>query len=60
MKIAIYVVGVVLLVLGTVSILQGLGAMSIISSAHHTRFLLGGVLVDLVGIAVIIYGARRS
>jgi len=60
MKIASYVVGVILLVVGTVSILQGLGAVSLLASAHHTRFLLGGALVDLVGIAVIIYGARRS
>lgn len=60
MKIVWYILGAILLVVGTVAILQGLGALSVIASVHRTRFLLGGAVVDLAGIGLIIYGARRK
>jgi type IV secretory pathway TrbD component len=59
-KIASYILGAVLLVVGTVAILQGLGAVNIITSVHRLRYLLGGVVVDLVAIALFVYAARRK
>jgi hypothetical protein len=60
MKIGIYILAVVLLLLGTASILSGFGVINIISSTHHLRYELGGALVDLLGIVLIVYAARRK
>jgi hypothetical protein len=60
MKIAIYIVSAILLILGTASILNGLGVINVISSTHHLRYELGGALVDFVAIGLIVYAARRK
>jgi drug/metabolite transporter superfamily protein YnfA len=60
MKIGIYILAVVLLLLGAASIMAGFGIINIISSAHHLRYELGGALIDIVGIALIVYAARRK
>jgi len=60
MKIAIYILAVILLLLGTASILGGFGVINITSSVHHLRYELGGALADLVAIGLIVYAARRK
>jgi hypothetical protein len=60
MKIGIYILAVILLLLGTASILGGFGVINLTSSAHHIRYELGGVLVDLLAIGLIVYAARRK
>jgi|GEM_PF-2728945 len=60
MKIGIYILAVVLLLLGTASILSGFGVINIISSTQHLRYELGGALVDLLGIVLLVYAARRK
>ena len=51
MKKGIYILAVILFLLGTASILAGLGVINIISSIHHLRYELGGALVDLLAIS---------
>ncbi len=60
MKIALYILAVILFLLGTASILMGVGVINIISSVHHLRYELGGALVDLVAIGLFIYAAKRK
>jgi len=60
MKIVLYILAVILLVLGTASILGGFGVINITSSVHHLRYELGGALIDLLGILLIVYAARRK
>jgi len=60
MKIALYILAVILFLLGTASILMGVGVINIISSVHHLRYELGGALVDLVAIGLFIYSAKRK
>jgi uncharacterized membrane protein YidH (DUF202 family) len=60
MKIVLYILAVILLVLGTASILGGFGVINITSSVHHLRYELGGALIDLIGILLIVYAARRK
>ena len=60
MKIALYILAVILFLLGTASILMGVGVINIISSVHHLRYELGGALVALVAIGLFIYAAKRK
>jgi hypothetical protein len=60
MKIVLYVLAVLLLVLGTVSLLNGFGVLNLFTSIHHLRYELGGALLDLLGIGLIVYAARRK
>jgi hypothetical protein len=54
MKKGVYILAVIMLLLGTASILAGFGVINIISSAHHLRYELGGALVDLLAISGLI------
>ena len=60
MKIGLYILAVILLVLGTASVLAGFGVINIISSVHHLRYELGGIIIDLIGIGLIVYATRRK
>ena len=51
MKRGIYILAVIFFLLGTTSIMAGLGIINIISSVHHLRYELGGALVDLLAIS---------
>jgi hypothetical protein len=53
MKKGTYFLCVIVFLLGTSSILAGLGVINILSSDHHLRYELGGALVDLLAISAI-------
>ena len=59
MKWVLNIVGILLILLGTVWILQGTGIMPVGGMAYQTKWTYAGIIVDLLAIAVFIFANRR-
>ena len=59
MKWVLYIIGVLLFLMGTVWILQGLGLYPVGGMAYQIKWTYAGIVVDLVGIGLIVFARRR-
>jgi hypothetical protein len=59
MRWVLYILGVLLLLMGTVWILQGLGLYPVGGMAYQIKWTYAGIVVDLVGIGLIVLASRR-
>ena len=59
MKWVMYIIGVLLFLMGTVWILQGLGLYPVGGMAYQIKWTYAGIVVDLVGIGLIVLARRR-
>jgi hypothetical protein len=60
MKWILNIVAIVLLLFGTVWILQGLNILTQGFMAGHIQYAILGVVVDVVGIALLVFANRRG
>ncbi len=59
MKTLFNVLGVVLVILGLFSLLEGARILNVITLVHHTRYVLGGIAVVVVGVVAFVFANRR-
>ena len=59
MKWVLYIIGVLLFLMGSVWILQGLGLYPVGGMANQIKWTYAGIVVDLVGIGLIVLARRR-
>jgi len=59
MKWVLYIIGVLLFLMGSVWILQGLGLYPVGGMANQIKWAYIGAVVDLVGIGLIVLARRR-
>ena len=59
MKWILYFVGVLLFLMGSVWILQGLGLYPVGGMAYQIKWTYAGIVVDLAGIGLIVLASRR-
>ena len=59
MKWVLYIIGVLLFLMGSVWILQGLGLYPVGGMAYQIKWTYAGIVVDLVGIGLIVLASRR-
>jgi hypothetical protein len=59
MKWVLSILGVLLLLMGTVWILQGVGLYPVGFMAHQIKYAYYGILVDVIAVVVIILANRR-
>jgi hypothetical protein len=59
MKWILTILGVLLLIAGTVWILQGVGIYPVGFMAHQIKYAYYGILLDVIAIGVIIFANRR-
>ena len=59
MKWVLFIIGVLLFLMGTVWILQGLGLYPVGGMAYQIKWTYAGIVVDLVGIGLIVLARRR-
>jgi len=59
MKWVLYIIGVLLFLMGSVWILQGLGLYPVGGMAYQIKWTYAGIVVDLVGIGLIVLARRR-
>ena len=59
MKWVLYIVGVLLLLVGSGWILQGTGIMPVGGMAYQMKWTYVGIVVDLVAIGLIVLASRR-
>jgi hypothetical protein len=59
MKWVLFIIGVLLFLMGTVWILQGLGLYHVGGMAYQIKWTYAGIVVDLVGIGLIVLARRR-
>jgi hypothetical protein len=58
MKIAMTVIGVILVFIGSVWILQGINILPGSFMSGHIQYFFLGLVIDIIGIALIIFGNR--
>ena len=59
MKWVLNIIGVLLFLMGSVWILQGLGFYPVGGMAYQIKWTYAGIVVDLVGIGLIVLASRR-
>jgi hypothetical protein len=59
MRWVLFILGVLLFLMGSVWILQGLGLYPVGGMAYQIKWTYAGIVVDLVGIGLIVLGSRR-
>ena len=59
MKWFLYVVGILLFLMGTTFLLQGLGILPVGGMAYQIKWAYIGAVLDLVGIGFIVLASRR-
>ncbi len=59
MKWVLYFLGVLLFLMGTVWILQGMGLYPVGMMAYQVKWTYAGIVVDLIGIGLIVLARRR-
>ncbi len=59
MKWVLIVIGIVLVIVGVIWLLQGSNVLSFGAMAGHRRWIALGALLGIVGIILIVAGARR-
>ena len=59
MKWVLNIVGILLILMGTIWILQGTGILPVGGMAYQTKWAYVGIIVDLLAIAVFIFANRR-
>ena len=59
MKWVLNIVGILLILLGTVWILQGTGILPVGGMAFQTKWAYAGIVIDLLAIALFIFANRR-
>ena len=59
MKWVLYILGVLLFLMGSVWILQGIGVFPVGGMAYQTKWAYIGTVIDLVGIGLIVFASRR-
>jgi hypothetical protein len=59
MKWVLFVLGLLLLLMGTVWILQGLGIYPVGFMAHQMKYAYAGIVLDVVGLGLVVLGALR-
>jgi hypothetical protein len=60
MKWAFYIIGVLLLLMGTTFFLQGIGILPVGGMAYQVKWAYIGTVLDLVGIGFIVLASRRK
>ena len=59
MKLTLYILGILLLLMGTVFFLQGSGILPVGGMANQIKWAYIGAVLDLVGIGFIVLASRR-
>jgi hypothetical protein len=59
MKWVLIIIGILLLLMGTVWILQGLGLYPVGFMAHQMKYAYYGILVDVIAVGLIVFALRR-
>jgi hypothetical protein len=59
MKIVLNILGVLILLMGTIWILQGTGVFPVGFMANNMKYTYIGIFVDLVGIVLLIFANRK-
>ena len=59
MKWVLYFIGVLMFLMGSVFILQGVGALPVGGMAYQIKWAYIGTVIDLVGIGLIVLASRR-
>ena len=59
MRWVLYIIGVLLFLMGSIWILQGLGLYPVGGMAYQIKWTYVGIVVDLVGIGLIVLASRR-
>ncbi|MGD0752401.1 MAG: hypothetical protein ABSA23_13475 [Anaerolineales bacterium] len=59
MKWVLYIIGVLLFLMGSVWVLQGIGVYPVGGMAYQVKWAYAGIVVDLVGIGLIVLASRR-
>ena len=60
MKVVLYIIGIVLVLVGLVWILQGFNILLGSMMSGHIQYAILGLVVGLIGIALLIYTNRRA
>jgi len=60
MRWGLFILGVLLFLMGTLWILQGTGVFPVGFMANDMKYTYTGILVDLIGIVLIVLGARKK
>jgi len=58
MKLVFNILGVILVLLGLFFVLEGAKVISVVALAHFTRYLLGGIVVIVIGIVSFVVANR--
>ncbi len=59
MKLVFNILGVILVVLGLFFVLEGAKVLTVITLAHFTRYILGGIVVVVIGIISFVVANRK-